>query len=145
MLLSVAVSVDGYIDDCAAARFPLSSAEDFDRVDQLRAESDAILVGAETVRRDNPRLLVANPDRRAARVAAGKPAHPLGVTVTASGDLDPALALWHQDAERLVYAADGGHPTASARLGGLAEVVAAGRGSTSPRCSTTWAAAASAG
>ena len=126
VLLSVAVSVDGYIDDCGEARFPLSNAADFDRVDQLRAESDAILVGAETVRRDNPRLLVADPGRRAARVAAGKPPNPLGVAVTARGDLDPALRLWHQDADRIVYAADAGHATAAGRLGGLAEVVAAG-------------------
>ncbi|NUT95104.1 MAG: deaminase, partial [Saccharothrix sp.] len=48
VLLSVAVSVDGYIDDRGADRFPLSNAEDFDHVDRLRAESDAVLVGAET-------------------------------------------------------------------------------------------------
>ena len=72
VLLSVAVSLDGYIDDRGAQRFPLSNAEDFDHVDQARAESDAILVGAATIRRDNPRLLVRHADRRAARVAAAR-------------------------------------------------------------------------
>ncbi|WP_433273881.1 RibD family protein [Actinosynnema sp. CS-041913] len=126
VLLSVAVSVDGYIDDRSADRFPLSNAEDFDQVDRLRAESGAILVGAETVRRDNPRLLVNSPDRRAARMAAGRPEYPLKVTVTRSGDLDPELLFWHHGGEKLVYTTDSGLPTASARLAGLADVVSLG-------------------
>ncbi|MGO4648635.1 dihydrofolate reductase family protein [Nocardia sp. 2YAB30] len=48
VLLSVAVSVDGYLDDTSPDRLRLSDAADFDRVDQVRADSDAILVGAQT-------------------------------------------------------------------------------------------------
>ncbi|WP_329787541.1 dihydrofolate reductase family protein [Lentzea sp. DG1S-22] len=103
VLLSVAVSIDGHIDDRGAERFPLSNAEDFDHVDRLRAESDAILAGAETLRRDNARLLVYSDERRARRIAAGKPEFPLRVTVTRSGDLDPELRFWHCGGERLVY------------------------------------------
>ncbi|SNQ49790.1 2,5-diamino-6-ribosylamino-4(3H)-pyrimidinone 5'-phosphate reductase (fragment) [Frankia canadensis] len=58
VLLSCAMSVDGYIDDATSARLLLSNDEDFDRVDEARASCDALLVGAETIRRDNPRLLV---------------------------------------------------------------------------------------
>ena len=76
VLLSVAVSVDGYIDDASPQRLLLSNAADFDRVDQVRAESDAVLIGAETLRRDNPRLLVNSAERRAARAAAGRPEYP---------------------------------------------------------------------
>jgi riboflavin-specific deaminase-like protein len=124
VLLSVAVSVDGYIDDRDAQGFALSNALDFDRVDQVRAESDAILIGAETVRRDNPRLLVNDPGRRAARVADGLPEHPLKVTVTATGDLDPALRFWHHGGRKLVYTTDSGRD--SVNLGDLAEVVSLG-------------------
>ncbi|GAA2784788.1 RibD family protein [Crossiella cryophila] len=126
VLLSVAVSVDGYIDDLSAQRFPLSNAEDFDRVDQLRAESDAILIGAATVRADNPRLLVNCADRRAARVAAGLPEYPVKITVTGRGDLDPELKFWHCGGQKLVYTTDSGLPTATARVGGLAEIIALG-------------------
>ncbi|PRY35145.1 RibD family protein [Umezawaea tangerina] len=126
VLLSVAVSVDGYIDDRSAERFPLSNADDFDHVDRMRAESGAILVGAETVRRDNPRLLVNSGERRAARVAAGLVEHPVKVTVTDSGNLDPDLRFWHHGGEKLVYTTDSGRVTATACLGGLAEVVALG-------------------
>ena len=67
------MSVDGKIDDTGPERLLLSGPDDLDRVDELRASADAILVGANTVRRDNPRLLVRSPQRRAARIAAGRP------------------------------------------------------------------------
>ncbi|WP_258948817.1 RibD family protein [Lentzea californiensis] len=103
VLLSVAVSLDGHIDDRGTERFPLSNAEDFDHVDRMRAESDAILAGAETLRRDNARLLVYSDERRAARIADGKPEYPLRITVTRSGDLDPDLRFWHCGGASLVY------------------------------------------
>ncbi|GAA2360636.1 hypothetical protein GCM10009854_44710 [Saccharopolyspora halophila] len=123
VLLSVAVSADGYIDDASSQRFPLSNEADFDHVDQVRAESDAILLGAGTVRRDDPRLLVRSDRRCCARVARGLPEHPLKVTVTGTGDLDPSLRIWHDRADKLVYTTSAGSRVVSARLGGLAEVV----------------------
>ncbi len=66
MVASVAVSLDGHIDDASPSRLVLSGAEDLDRVDEVRAGVDAILVGAGTVRADDPRLEVRSPARRAA-------------------------------------------------------------------------------
>ncbi|MFG2281133.1 dihydrofolate reductase family protein [Streptomyces asoensis] len=108
VLLSAAVSLDGYLDDTTPERLLLSSRADFDRVDEVRASVDAILVGAGTIRADNPRLLVNSPERRAARVAAGQPPYPLKVTVSASGDLDPAANFWHTGGEKVVYTTDEG-------------------------------------
>ena len=62
-LLSCSVSMDGYIAS-AASRLLLSNEADFDRVDAVRASCDAILVGATTVRNDNPRLVVRSQARR---------------------------------------------------------------------------------
>jgi 5-amino-6-(5-phosphoribosylamino)uracil reductase len=56
VLLSCAASIDGYIDDATDERLLLSNDADFDRVDAVRAECDAILVGANTIREDNPGL-----------------------------------------------------------------------------------------
>ncbi|MGN9787170.1 RibD family protein [Nonomuraea sp. ZG12] len=106
VLLSCAMSVDGYIDDTTPERLLLSNAPDFDRVDQVRADSDAILIGATTMRRDNPRLLVNSETRRAQRAAQGLPPYPLKVTVTNSGDLDPDLKFWHHGGEKIVYCPD---------------------------------------
>ncbi|BBC34457.1 5-amino-6-(5-phosphoribosylamino)uracil reductase [Streptomyces graminofaciens] len=108
VLLSAAVSLDGYLDDTGPGRLLLSGPADFDRVDEVRAGSDAILIGAGTLRTDNPRLLVNSPERRAARLAAGLPEYPLKVTVSASGDLDPEARFWHTGGEKVVYTTDEG-------------------------------------
>ncbi|WP_324290761.1 RibD family protein [Streptomyces sp. H27-S2] len=126
VLLSAATSVDGCIDDTSTTRLLLSNAEDFDRVDQVRAESDAILIGAATMRSDNPRLLVNSEERRAARLAAGKPACPLKVTVSASGDLDAGLKFWHHGGDKLAYTTDAGEEKLREELSGLADVVSTG-------------------
>ncbi|MFB8176353.1 dihydrofolate reductase family protein [Streptomyces sp. NPDC055966] len=128
VLLSAAVSLDGYLDDTGPERLLLSGPADFDRVDEVRAASDAILVGAGTIRADNPRLLVNSAERRAARVAEGKPAYPLKVTVTASGDLDPAARFWHTGGAKVVYTTDAGAERAARLLGDSAEVVPLGPG-----------------
>jgi 5-amino-6-(5-phosphoribosylamino)uracil reductase len=126
VLLSAAMSVDGYLDDAGADRLLLSNAEDFDRVDQVRAESDAILVGAATIRKDNPRLLVNSAERRAKRVADGRSEYPLKVTVTASGDLDPAFKFWHHGGDKLVFTTDSALEKVRANLAGLADAVSTG-------------------
>jgi len=126
VLLSAAVSLDGYLDDASPERLLLSNPEDFDRVDELRAASDAVLVGGNTLRRDNPRLLVNSPARRAERVAAGLPEYPLKVTLSASGALDPGLNFWHTGGAKVAYTTDAAAPALRTALAGLADVVGAG-------------------
>ena len=127
VLLSAAVSVDGYLDDASLERLMLSSPEDFDAVDEVRAGVDAILVGAGTVRADNPRLLVRSAELRRERVARGHPASPTKVTLSTSGELDPAAAFFTAgDTERLVYLPDSSVASATGRLGAVATVVGAG-------------------
>lgn len=88
VLASVAVSLDGCIDDAGPTRLLLSGPEDLDRVDEVRAGVDAILVGAGTVRSDDPRLEVRSAVRRA---ASGTP---LKVVLSAGGPLDPAARVF---------------------------------------------------
>jgi 5-amino-6-(5-phosphoribosylamino)uracil reductase len=94
VVLSCAMSLDGCLDGTGEDRLVLSGEADLDRVDAERAAADAILVGAGTIRRDDPRLLVRSARRQAERSARGRPPQPAGVTVTASGDLDPAARFF---------------------------------------------------
>ena len=87
--LSVALSLDGYMDDAAPLPRVFSDQQDRAAVDQLRAQSDAILVGANTIRCDDPKLLVRSEELRRERVSQGKPEHPIKVTLTRSAELDP--------------------------------------------------------
>ncbi|MGS2616789.1 RibD family protein [Micromonospora sp. LZ34] len=127
VLLSCATSIDGYLDDATEQRLLLSNAVDLDRVDGVRAGCDAILVGAGTVRRDDPRLLVRSAQRRMARVDRGLPASPTRVTLTATGDLDPAGRFFTVgETDRIVYCATAAVEKTRHRLGALADVVDAG-------------------
>lgn len=128
VLLSCGMSIDGYLDTSTSKRLLLSNAADFDRVDAERAASDAILVGASTIRKDNPRLLVRSPERRADRVSRGLPPSPTKVTVTSHAELDGTASFFTLgDTEKLVYCASEAVPAASARLSGVATVVDAGQ------------------
>ncbi|HEY2225882.1 dihydrofolate reductase family protein [Actinomycetospora sp.] len=92
VLASCATSLDGFLDDATPERLVLSGPDDLDRVDAERAHVDAILVGAGTVRADDPRLLVRSPDRRADRTAYGQPPSPLRVVLSGK-PLDPAARV----------------------------------------------------
>jgi 5-amino-6-(5-phosphoribosylamino)uracil reductase len=127
VLLSVAASVDGYIDDSSSRRLLLSNDADFDRVDEVRASADAILVGASTIRRDNPRLLVRSAARRDERVARGRPESPVKVTLTGSADLDPAASFFTAGTgSKLVYVSSPAVSKARERLADVATVADAG-------------------
>ena len=79
--LSAAVTADGYMDDDSPRRLIISTPGDWEEVYRLRAAHDAILAGAETLRRDDPSLLVRDQAARARRAEARhrqSHAHPLG-------------------------------------------------------------------
>jgi 5-amino-6-(5-phosphoribosylamino)uracil reductase len=122
VLLSCAMSIDGYIDDTSDRRLILSNAEDLDRVDEVRASCDAILIGANTIRRDNPRLLVNSEARRAQRVSRGLPPYPVKVTITGTG-LDPGFKFFHTGGEKRVYCPIAIKDKVQSELGELATVI----------------------
>lgn len=125
-IVSCAVSLDGYLDDASADRLILSGPEDLDEVDELRARADAILVGAGTIRADNPRLLIRDERRVAARAAAGRPPQPVRVAVTGTGRLDPAARFFTGPGTPLVYAPAAAVPAATKNLQDRAVVIGAG-------------------
>jgi 5-amino-6-(5-phosphoribosylamino)uracil reductase len=128
ILLSCALSLDGYLGSASPRRLELSNDADFDRVDAVRASCDAILVGAATVRNDNPRLLVRSQNRREARTARGLPPSPIKVTVTERVELDPHADFFTTgDAEKLVYCVSPRVGDARTRLGEVATVVDGGQ------------------
>lgn len=125
VILSGAMSLDGFIDDTTDMQLLLSNEDDFDRVDELRASCDAILIGANTIRRDNPRLLVKSDARRQARAARGVPPYPVKVTITGS-TVDPTVKFFTTGGDKLVYCPDTVAGAVRASLGDRATVVGAG-------------------
>ncbi len=127
-LLSCGMSIDGYLDSPTVTRLPLSNDTDFDRVDAVRASCDAVLVGAATVRNDNPRLVVRSQSRRDERLARGLQSSPTKVTITCGGELDPAAQFFaNGDTEKVVYCASPSVGRTRDRLASVATVVDGGQ------------------
>ncbi len=92
------------MDDTSAERLRISNDADWREVYALRAECDAIMVGAETLRRDNPSLLLKDDAVRRERVARGLKPDIAKVTLTRSGKLDPQSRFFTTgDADRYVF------------------------------------------
>lgn len=102
--LSVALTADGYLDDASAERLIISTPGDWDEVYALRAEQDAILVGAETLRRDDPSLLIRDESVRRERAQHGLKPDIAKVTLTRAGDLSSDLRFFTTgDSNRYVF------------------------------------------
>jgi len=130
------MSIDGYVGSASDKRLILSNEADFDRVDAVRAASDAIVVGAATVRMDNPRLVVRSTSRRADRTTRGEMPSPTKVTMTGHVMLDPQASFFTVgDADKLVYVPTHAAQEAQERLGAVATIVDAGTSVTMTRLS----------
>jgi len=81
VVVNAAVSADGKLSTRRREQVRISGPEDFDRVDALRAESDAVMVGVGTVLADDPHLTLDDPDRVAAREGRSDSPHPARVVV----------------------------------------------------------------
>jgi len=79
VVVNAAMSADGKLASRKREQLAISGPEDFDRVDQLRADSDAVMVGVGTVLADDPSLTVKDADRHAERRDRGDPANPARV------------------------------------------------------------------
>ncbi len=119
--LSVARSKDGYIDDNSDSRLILSTPEDWKEVYALRAEADAIVIGAETLRRDNPRLSLKSDTLRAARLAADRTPEPHKVIISRRSYIDPALRLFSSPFRNIIIFSEIERP----ELDSFAEIIVA--------------------
>ena len=103
--LSCCVSADGYLDSTEPDRAVLSSPEDLEAVLRLRARSDMIVVGAETLRRDNPSLATHGERHIARRARDGRASDPVKVVITRAGPIPADRAFFRNgSAETIVLA-----------------------------------------
>ncbi len=79
--INSAMSADGKISTKERKQVRISGDVDFDRMDELRASSDAVMVGIGTVLADDPSLTVKSESRRAARKGDGREENPVRVVV----------------------------------------------------------------
>jgi 2,5-diamino-6-(ribosylamino)-4(3H)-pyrimidinone 5'-phosphate reductase len=81
VFINIAVTADGKIDTFERKGAAISSRRDKERVDQLRASADAIMVGGRTLLDEDPKLTVKSEELRAERVARGLSPNPMKVGI----------------------------------------------------------------
>ena len=104
VVVNMAASLDGKATTGSPAGVFFSSRQDKRRLLEIRAEADAVLIGANTLRLDDPPLHIPHADLRKARLAGGLPQVPLRGVVTASGRISPAAKIFaRQEPRALVF------------------------------------------
>ena len=105
VFINVAMTADGKIDTFKRKGATISSQQDKERVDKLRAEADAVLVGGRTLLDEDPKLTVKSNVLRAERVARGLTPNPIKVGVVSDASRVKTLSkfLHEGDAHIVIF------------------------------------------
>lgn len=87
--INVAMTADGKIDTLERKGAAISSKRDKERVDQLRASADGILVGGKTLLEEGPKLTVKSEALREGRIQRGLSPNPVKVGVVTRANIPP--------------------------------------------------------
>ena len=102
--INVAMTADGKIDTVERQGAKISSPDDWERVDRLRADHDAIMVGGRTLMEEDPRLTVKSSGLRAERLARGLGESPVKVGIVSEAILAPeSHFLTYGDARVILF------------------------------------------
>lgn len=85
--INVAMTADGKIDTFERKGAAISSRQDKQRVDELRAAADGILVGGKTLLEESPKLTVKSEALREDRISRGLSPNPIKVGVASEADI----------------------------------------------------------
>ena len=102
VFVNVAMTADGKIDTVHRKGTAISSQRDKDRVDKLRAEADAVMVGGRTLLDEDPKLTVRSEALREERVRQGRSPNPVKVGVVSRAELESDSKFLHEGGGRCV-------------------------------------------
>ncbi|MDD1673013.1 MAG: 2,5-diamino-6-(ribosylamino)-4(3H)-pyrimidinone 5'-phosphate reductase [Methanomicrobiales archaeon] len=127
VLVNVAMSADGKISTHERRQVRISGTGDRARVDRLKAESDAIMVGIGTVLADNSSLNIKSEELRRQRRDAGKEENPIRIVVDSRGRTPRDADILHKGkGERIIAVSKMADPERVHALRNLADVMIVG-------------------
>ncbi len=128
VFINAAMSADGKIATVARRQTRISGSLDFDRVDELRANSDAVMVGVGTMLSDNPSLTVKSAERREKRCANGLDENPIRIVVDSRARTSVDADIFKKGAGKKLIAVSESAPKEKVkRLSEIAEIITAGK------------------
>ena len=127
VVVNVAMSADGKLSTRERRQVRISGAQDFTRVDRLKAGCDAVMVGIGTVLADDPSLTVKGEDCRRHRKDRGVPEHPVRIVVDSRARTPPDASILHKGSGlRIIAVSHAADPGRAAALKEYATVIVAG-------------------
>ena len=102
VFINVAATADGKIDTFERMGAAISSKRDKQRVDELRASADAVIVGGRTLLDEGPKLTVKSEALREGRVRRGLSPNPIKVGIASSVDIHPDSDFLNAGPARIV-------------------------------------------
>ncbi len=128
VFINAAMSADGKIATIERKQTRISGSFDFDRVDELRATSDAVIVGIGTMISDNPSLTVKSPERWEKRRAKGLDENPARIVVDSQARTPVDADIFKKGVGKKIIAVSENAPKEKVKeLSELAEIIVAGR------------------
>jgi len=128
VVVNAAISADGKLSSHEREQIAISGPRDFERVDALRAESDAVMVGVGTVLADDPSLTLDSDRHGGARLDRGEPRNPARVVADSQVRTPPDSAVLDDRAETYLLVSEAAPPDFVAQMEETgATVIAAGQ------------------
>ena len=128
VVVNVAMSADGKLSTRERRQVKISGSQDFNRVDRLKAGSDAVMVGIGTVLADDPSLTVKGEECRRHRLDRGADEHPIRIVVDSRARIPLKASILHKGSgKRIVAVSEKADKKKIAALQELATVIVAGK------------------
>jgi len=125
--INSAMSADGKISTKKRKQVKISGKADFDRVDELRAGADAVMVGIGTVLADDPSLTVKSDERHKRRMAKGLDENPARIVVDSAARITLTADVFNKGTGKRIVVVSRSAPSDKVKaLKSVAEVIVAG-------------------